>query len=39
MNFLKGLNVLESNFCKLYFVSLAQMQQKSNSWHKLSFSK
>jgi hypothetical protein len=30
---------LESKFCKLYFVSYAQVQQRSNSWLKLSFSK
>jgi hypothetical protein len=39
MKFLKVQNVLESNFCRLYIVSYAQVQHSSNSWLKLSFSK
>jgi hypothetical protein len=39
MIFLKVQNVLESNFCKLYIVSYAQVQHSSDSWLKLSSSK
>jgi hypothetical protein len=39
MKILKVQNVLESNFCKLYIVSYAQVQHSSNSWLKLSSSK
>jgi hypothetical protein len=33
--FLKVQIALESNFCKLYFINQAQVQQRSNSWPKL----
>jgi hypothetical protein len=36
--FLKVQNVLESNFCKVYIISQAQVQQRSNSLLKLNSS-